>query len=74
MMLSFSYNNHDQDSRYGTTSYIAQQRIAFSQLTWDKTLKNHDLLAGAALRYTFYDDNTPATANADSVKTGKSSG
>jgi outer membrane receptor for ferrienterochelin and colicins len=68
MMLSFSYNNHDQDSRYGTTSYIAQQKIAFSQLTWDKTLKNHDLLAGAALRYTFYDDNTPATATGDSVK------
>jgi outer membrane receptor for ferrienterochelin and colicins len=68
MMLSFSYNNHDQDSRYGTTSYIAQQKIAFSQLTWDKTLRNHDLLAGAALRYTFYDDNTPATATGDSVK------
>ncbi|MEJ7830244.1 MAG: TonB-dependent receptor [Segetibacter sp.] len=68
MMLSFSYNDHDQDSRYGTTSYIAQQRIAFSQLTWDKTFKKHDLLAGAALRYTFYDDNTPATATADSVK------
>lgn len=68
MMLSFSYNDHDQDSRYGTTSYIAQQRIAFSQLTWDKTLKNHDLLAGAALRYTFYDDNTPSTATADSIK------
>ena len=69
MMLSFSYNDHDQDSRYGTTSYIAQQRIAFSQLTWDKTLKNHDLLAGAALRYTFYDDNTPATAKVDTIKT-----
>lgn len=68
MMLSLSYNNHDQDSRYGTTSYIAQQRIGFSQLTWDKTLKNHDLLAGIALRYTFYDDNTPATASGDSVK------
>jgi len=24
MMLSFSYNNHDQDSRYGNVSYIAQ--------------------------------------------------
>ncbi len=68
MMLSFSYNDHNQDSRYGITSYIAKQRIAFSQLTWDKTLKNHDLLAGAALRYTFYDDNTTATAIADSVK------
>jgi outer membrane receptor for ferrienterochelin and colicins len=68
MLLSFSYNDHDQDSRYGTTSYIAKQRIAFSQLTWDKTLQKHDLLAGAALRYTFYDDNTPATATADTVK------
>lgn len=62
LMLSFSYNNHDQDSRYGNVSYIAQQRIAFSQLTWDKVFKSHDMLAGTALRYTFYDDNTPATA------------
>ena len=62
MMLSFSYNIHDQDSRYGKVSYIAQQKIAFAQLTWDKGFKKHDLLAGAALRYTFYDDNTPATA------------
>lgn len=61
MFFAFSLNNHDQDSRYGTTSYIAQQKIGFGQLTWDKTLKNHDLLFGAALRYTFYDDNTPAT-------------
>ena len=61
MFLAFSLNKHDQDSRYGTTSYIAEQKIGFGQLTWDKTLKNHDLLFGAALRYTFYDDNTPAT-------------
>lgn len=63
MLLSFSYNNHDQDSRYGITSYIAQQRIAFSQLTWDKAFKKHDLLAGGAMRYTYYDDNSPATAS-----------
>jgi len=67
LMFSFSYNNHNQDSRYGTTSYIAKQQIAFSQLTWDKTFRNHDLLAGAALRYTYYDDNTIATAAGDSV-------
>lgn len=67
LMLSFSYNNHDQDSRYGTTSYIAQQNIAFSQLTWDKQIGRNDLLVGAALRYTFYDDNTPATATADII-------
>ena len=61
MFFAFSLINHDQDSRYGTTSYIANQKIAFGQLTWDKKLGNHDLLAGTALRYTYYDDNTPAT-------------
>ncbi len=62
IFLAFSYNDHDQDSRYGATSYIAQQKIGFGQLTWDKKIASHDLLFGAALRYTFYDDNTPATA------------
>ena len=61
LFVAFSYNEHDQDSRYGTTSYIAQQKIGFAQLTWDKKLGNHDLLIGTALRYTYYDDNTPAT-------------
>ncbi|MBB5439821.1 outer membrane receptor for ferrienterochelin and colicins [Pedobacter sp. AK017] len=61
LFLAFSYNEHNQDSRYGTTSYIAEQKIGFAQLTWDKQLRNHDLLFGAALRYTYYDDNTPAT-------------
>ncbi|MGV3545434.1 MAG: TonB-dependent receptor [Pedobacter sp.] len=61
MFFAFSLTSHNQDSRYGTTSYIAQQNIAFSQLTWDKKLNKHDLLFGAAFRYTYYDDNTPAT-------------
>jgi outer membrane receptor for ferrienterochelin and colicins len=61
MFLSFSYNEHDQDSRYGTTSFIAAQNIAFGQLIWDKRISNHDLLLGTALRYTYYDDNTIAT-------------
>ncbi len=65
LMLGFSYIRHAQDSRYGQTSYIAQQNIGFGQLVWDKKLKNHDLLAGFALRYQFYDDNTPATAAAN---------
>lgn len=68
LMVSFSYNEHYQNSVYGTTSYIAAQKIAFTQLTWDKKISNHDLLFGAALRYTFYDDNTPATASPDSAK------
>lgn len=61
MLFAFSYTDHDQNSVYGNTLYLAKQKIAFSQLTWDKKINNHDLLAGAALRYTYYDDNTPAT-------------
>jgi outer membrane receptor for ferrienterochelin and colicins len=67
LMLSFSYNNHNQNSVYGITSYNAQQSIAFMQLTWDKKIGRNDFLFGTALRYTYYDDNTPATATADTI-------
>ena len=62
LMLSFSGTMHFQDSRYGTTSYIVNQKIGFLQLTWDKKLGKNDLLSGIASRYTYYDDNTPSTA------------
>lgn len=68
IMFSFSGNVHFQDSRYGTTSYIANQKIAFGQLTWDKKIEQHDLLFGTALRYNYYDDNTPATSNSTGNK------
>ncbi|WP_316823556.1 TonB-dependent receptor [Pedobacter gandavensis] len=61
IFFAFSYNNHDQDSRYGDKSYIATQKVGFGQLTWDKKIKAHDFLIGTALRYTYYDDNTAAT-------------
>jgi outer membrane receptor for ferrienterochelin and colicins len=64
VLLNFSFNDHYQNSAYGTTSFIAKQSIAFSQITWDRTISHHSILAGAAMRYTFYDDNTPATFNA----------
>lgn len=63
MLFSFSYNDHDQNSVYGTTKYLAQQRIGFTQLIWDKKAGAHDMLAGATLRFTHYDDNTTATAS-----------
>ena len=62
IMLAFSGTIHYQDSRYGTTAYIANQKIAFTQLTYDKKIAAHDLLFGMALRYNYYDDNTPATS------------
>ncbi|WP_223826671.1 TonB-dependent receptor [Flagellimonas sp. S3867] len=62
MMLSFSYNDHNQNSVYGNVPYLADQRIGFGQLTWDKSLGKHDLLLGSSVRYNYYDDNTPATS------------
>lgn len=67
LMFSFSGNVHYQDSRYGTTSYIANQKIGFVQLTWDKKIGRNDLLAGIASRYTYYDDNTPATKESENT-------
>ena len=64
--LDYSYNIHDQNSVYGTTVLLANQQVGFGQLTTRLAPgKNQDLLMGAALRYTRYDDNTPATASPD---------
>lgn len=64
VLFSFSLNRHKQDSYYGDIPYLADQRIGFGQLTWERHLwKRHDVLFGTGARYTFYDDNTPVTAN-----------
>lgn len=66
--FQFSTNGHQQDSFYGDTSYQASQYIGFGQFLWNKTLfKKHDLLVGAAYRYTYYDDNTFATTSIDGI-------
>ncbi|MGV4462223.1 TonB-dependent receptor plug domain-containing protein [Ornithobacterium rhinotracheale] len=59
--LDISLNHHHQDSYYGTDKFLADQNIYFGQLTWHKNIGIHNLLFGAAYRYTYYDDNTPAT-------------
>lgn len=65
--FQFSYSDHDQNSVYGDTPYLAQQRIGFGQLIWDKKINKHDLLFGSAIRYNYYNDNTTATITADEV-------
>ncbi len=65
--FQFSYSDHDQNSVYGNIPYLAQQRIGFGQLIWDKSLKKHDLLLGLAARYNYYNDNTTATINPDEI-------
>lgn len=67
----FSANGHDQNSVYGDMPYLAQQYIGFGQMTWSKELKRNSLLMGAAFRYTYYDDNTPATATFDTLGAGQ---
>jgi len=60
--FQFSLNGHQQNSVYGSSIYLADQYIGFGQLTWNLEGPIHDVLLGGAYRYTFYDDNTPATA------------
>lgn len=67
-LFSFSYTNHDQNSVYGDVKYLAKQQIGFGQLTLDANWEKHNLLMGLALRYQYYNDNTPATfLSADKV-------
>lgn len=65
MYLQFSLISHDQNSVYGNSFYLANQKISFGQFLWDKNIKHHSLLFGSAFRYQFYNDNTPATPASD---------
>ncbi|RPD40351.1 TonB-dependent receptor [Chitinophaga barathri] len=71
VMFQTSFNYHDQNSVYGAMAFLAKQSIAFAQLTWDKQVGKHNLLAGLPFRYTFYDDNTVATASKEENKPDK---
>jgi outer membrane receptor for ferrienterochelin and colicins len=68
IMSQFSFNRHDQNSYYGIVPFMAHQQVTFGQLYWDKQLGRHSILMGGALRYNYYDDNTPATASDDLLK------
>jgi outer membrane receptor for ferrienterochelin and colicins len=73
LTFQFSANGHYQDSFYGETSYDAEQLVGFGQLIYNKQVgKKHDLLLGAAYRYTFYDDNTFATLNENGIENNPS--
>ena len=61
-MVQVSATGHQQRSFYGVKPFDADQRVFFGQLYWSRRVAGrHELLAGAAYRYTWYDDNTPAT-------------
>lgn len=68
MDLSFSFTYHNQNSVYGDILYLANQKIAFSQYTWEKNIQNHDLLLGSGFRFQYYNDNTVATLKPEKTK------
>lgn len=59
--LQYSFSSHHQNSVYGNVPFMADQKISFAQLLWDKEIGRHSLLFGSPFRFTFYNDNTPAT-------------
>jgi outer membrane receptor for ferrienterochelin and colicins len=59
--IQTSYTLHDQNSVYGTTTYIAAQHIGFAQFFHRFSIGRSNWLAGTAWRFNHYDDNTPAT-------------
>lgn len=63
--LQYSFSSHNQNSTYGNVLFNADQKIVFAQFLWDKEIGKHSLLMGTPFRYTFYNDNTPATRYVD---------
>ncbi|MEM7101670.1 MAG: TonB-dependent receptor [Bacteroidota bacterium] len=64
--LNFGGSMHDQDSFYGSDSYVARQYTAFNNFIWNDLFgeqEQFDLTAGVSLRYQNYDDNTQATGD-----------
>lgn len=58
-----SYNQHDQNSAYGTELFMAHQKTLFGQVFWDKKSGKHNLLAGGSYRFIWFKDNTIASDN-----------
>ncbi len=68
LKLQYSSNYHKQNSYYGNVGFFADQFVQFGQLIHEERIgKNTELLAGVTYRYTFYDDNTIATQEQDTI-------
>lgn len=62
IFVDVSFNSHDQNSYYGDMPYMANQKVGYAQIYWNKVAGRHDVLSGITSRYTYYDDNTPVTS------------
>lgn len=69
VVTQLSYNIHDQNSAYGTSSFIARQSTTFLQTFWDKQLgRKNDFLLGVTYKNIWFDDNTPTTTSLDRME------
>ena len=67
LFFQYSFNQHHQDSYYGTLSFDAKQTIGFLQTVYNFKIKKSLYNLGLSYRYTGYDDNTPATSKKDNT-------
>ena len=67
VFFQYSFNQHHQDSYYGTLSFDAKQTIGFLQTVYNFKIKKSLYTLGLSYRYTGYDDNTPATLKKDNT-------
>ncbi|MCA9763147.1 MAG: TonB-dependent receptor [Gemmatimonadetes bacterium] len=67
LRIDAALSGHDQASWYGTQAFHATQHTAFAQVAWAPAAGTGWLrpLLGATLRRQRYDDDTPATPQAD---------
>lgn len=63
LKLDYSASSHRQDSYYGADYYQASQNILFTNLIWNNSIKNHQVITGLTNRLQSYDDNTVATTS-----------
>jgi outer membrane receptor for ferrienterochelin and colicins len=66
LRVDVSATVHRQDSHYGSSPYVAQQRVLFTQGIWSPQVGRHALTIGATLRQQDYRDSTRAQQTRDS--------
>jgi outer membrane receptor for ferrienterochelin and colicins len=58
LSLDLSYTHHNQDSFYGTTKFLGDDKIVYFLAKKYFKIKLHEVLVGTPLRLNLYDDNT----------------
>lgn len=64
IMLALDYSEHRQHAYFGFNRYNGIQANGFAQFTWNKKIDSiTEFVLGASYRPTYYEDNTPMSAD-----------